>query len=256
MDIRGARGGTFGALALLVCAAAQGSGSILWSPDHKLYAVSLPGKRIEKGEERERFVIYTERGEEIAVAHIWEIEPDGTMRVGIRGCERWGWIESTRLFCEGSINPSTGVYLVFDAKSGRELRELFGNNFVWSPDHSLIANFGNVPHFSSVEQKSDSVEIQGKRLYPDEKDTEQHWFRSELVWSPDNRSVAVVDHRRKQGALYLVIVGVNGRNSEYKLRWQIPLEEWFPNLDFSVRWGGHHATVQYSGAEQTFSINH
>jgi hypothetical protein len=34
------------------------------------------------------------------------------------------------------------------------------------------------------------------------------------------------------------------------------LEEWFPNLDFSVRWGGNNATVQYAGEEQTFSINH
>ena len=256
MNIGRARVVTFGALTLLAYSAAQGSDSILWSPDHKLYAVSLPGKRIEKGEERERFVIYTERGEEIAVAHIWNIEPDGTWRVGIRGCERWGWIESARLFCEGSINPSTGVYLEFDAKSGRELRELIGNNFVWSPDRSLIANFGNVPHFSWVEQKSDSVEIQGKRLYPDEKDTEQHWFRSELVWSPDNRSLAVVDHRRKQGSLYLVIVGVTGRISEYKLHWQIPLEEWVPKLDFSVRWSGHIATVQYAGEEQTLSVDY
>src|SRR5579859_7367290 len=105
------------AIVFFPCTRAGGEDSPVWSPDHILYAVDSPGERVGKGQERERLVVFNQRGKKIAVAHICETEPDGTMRVGIRGCESWGWVDSTRLFCEGSINPSTGIYLVFDARS-------------------------------------------------------------------------------------------------------------------------------------------
>src|SRR5712692_195131 len=121
------------------------------SPDRTLYVVAEPGQRVGKGEERERLVIHTAGGAQVAIAHVWLVEPDGTGRVGIRGCEDWGWVDNSRLFCRGTINPSTEIYLVFDAKTGNELQELGGTNFVWSPDHGHLASFGNVPHFTNVE---------------------------------------------------------------------------------------------------------
>jgi len=96
---------------------------LAWSPDHKLFAVELPGQQIGKGIERERLVIYSITGDRVAIAHVWDVEPDGTMRAGIRGCEIWGWIDAQKLFCEGSVNPHVGVYLTFDANTGRELGE-------------------------------------------------------------------------------------------------------------------------------------
>ena len=154
------------------------------------------------------------------LTHVWLVEPDGTSRAGIRGCESWGWVDSTRLFCEGTINPNYGVYLVFDARTGRELQELIGTGFVWSPDRSRIADVEDARELGTVSDNSNSIEVQGKPVFPSEKDSDLHWFRSGLVWSPDSRYIAVVDLRRNQGSLFLVVVGVTGSTFEHKLDWQ------------------------------------
>jgi len=216
---------------------------VVWSPDHKLYAVDSPGRQVGKGQERERVVIFTDQGKEIAVAHVWLVQPDGTYRAGIRGCESWGWVDSTRLFCEGTINPNYGVYLVFEARSGRELRELVGTGFVWSPDRSHIADVGDARDLGTVSDNSNSIEIDGKLVFPSEKDADLHWFRSELTWSPDGRYIAVADFRQKQGSLYLVVVGVTGSRFEQKLQWQGKAVEWPPDLDFSLRWAGNQIVI-------------
>ncbi len=112
----------------------------IWSPDRTLYAEDRAGEKVGQGQERERFVIYTSAGQQLAIAHVWLVQPDGAYRAGIRGCESWGWVDNARLYCEGSINPHVGIYLVFDAKTGAELNEFAGIDFVWSPDKSSVAN--------------------------------------------------------------------------------------------------------------------
>jgi len=224
------------------------------SPDRTLYAVAERGQRVGKGEERERLVIYTARGARVAIAHVWLVEPDGVGRAGIRGCEDWGWVDSTRLFCEGTINPSTGIYLVFEAKTGNELHEFVGSHFVWSPDHRYLTNCGNVPQFSSEEGKSDSLELQGKPLYPSPGDPEQHWFRSLPVWAADSRAFALVDHRRKQNTFILIVMTVSGRLSEFPLVSTAESEEWPPSLDYELRWDGRRIVVQHHGTQQIVNI--
>ncbi|HXW16151.1 MAG TPA: hypothetical protein VEN79_16710 [Terriglobia bacterium] len=244
-----------GTVALFLCSHAMGQ-AIVWSPDHKLYAVETPGRQVGKGQERERLIIFTEQGKEIAVAHVWLVEPDGTYRAGIRGCESWGWIDPARVFCQGMINPNDGVYLVFDAKSGRELREMMGTGFVWSPDRSRIADVGDARELGAVSDNSNSVEVDGKPVFPSEKDSDLHWFRSELAWSPDSRYIAVVDLRHKQGSLYLVLVGLTGITFENKLDWQENGGDWPPDLDYSVRWAGNQIIVAHRGRTQTVMMAH
>jgi hypothetical protein len=225
--------------------------TVAWSPDHKLYVVDAPGRQVDKGQERERLEVFNEQGEEIAVAHVSLVEPDGTSRAGIRGCESWGRVDSTRVFCQGTINPNDGVYLVFDAMSGRELRELIGTGFVWSPDLSRIAYVGDARDLGTVSDNSNSIELDGKPAFPSEKDADLHWFRSGLVWSPDSRYIAVADFRQKQGSLYLVVVGLNGSRFEQKLPWQEKAVEWPPDLDFSLRWTGNQIVVGHDKWTQT-----
>jgi len=188
------------------------------------------------------------------LTHVWLVEPDGTSRAGIRGCESWGWVDSTRLFCEGTINPNYGVYLVFDARTGRELQELIGTGFVWSPDRSRIADVEDARELGTVSDNSNSIEVQGKPVFPSEKDSDLHWFRSGLVWSPGSRYIAVVDLRRNQGSLFLVVVGVTGSTFEHKLDWQENGGDWPPELDFSVRWVGAEIIVTHGGRTQTVKM--
>ena len=230
--------------------------TVAWSPDHKLYAADSPGGQVGKGKDRERLEVFDAEGKAIAVAHVWLVEPDGTYRAGIRGCESWGWVDSTRVFCEGTINPDNGVLLVFDAKSGRELHELIGTGFVWSPDRSRIADVGDARDLGTVSENSNSIELEGKPLFPSEKDTDLHWFRSRLVWSPDSRYIAVADFRQKQGAFYLVVVGLTGSRFEQKLAWQEKAIEWPPDLDFSLSWTGNQIVVTHDLWTQAVVIPH
>jgi hypothetical protein len=171
------------------------------------------------------------------------------MRVGIRGCERWGWVDSTRLFCEGSFNPSGGIYLVFDAKSGRELSENIGGGFLWSPDRHFLAHLGNVPHWASDEIKSDSL-VMDNLVYPRNEET-GHRFRSDLTWSPDSKSVAVVDHRVNEW-LYLVVAR-NDEIIERKLPWRERAGECPEPTNTSVRWRGEALMVQHAGHHKAVS---
>lgn len=244
-----------GAAAALFLYPREPGDTVVWSPDHKLYAIDAPGQQVGKGLERERLEVFNEQGQETAVAHVWLVEPDGANRAGIRGCESWGWVDSARLFCEGTINPDNGVYLVFDARSGRELRELIGTEFVWSPDRTEIADVGDARDMGAVSEKSDSIEVQGKAVFPSAQDTEAHWFRSALVWSPDSRSLAIADERHAQGSLYLEVIGLSGSRFEHKLPWQEKSEDWPADHDFSLRWDADHLIVEHGGRTETVVIS-
>jgi hypothetical protein len=205
--------------------------------------------------ERERFSVFASGGQPVSVIHIWLTEPDGTGRTDIRGCESSGWIDSNRFFCEGSINPSTGIYRWFNARTGKELGEAEGTQFKWSPDRAVLAHFGNVPHFSDVAGKTDSLQI-GAQTWPvgSQADSEQHWFRSELSWTTDSKCVAVVDHQRRiRKAFFLEIVEAKtGNATEYKLLWSDETDEGYPNHDFEIQWSAGKVTVRHAGTEQTF----
>jgi hypothetical protein len=225
------------------------------SPDKTLYAVQEKGQRIGQGEERERVSVFTSAGKLVSVLHIWLTESDGTFRVGIRGCESSGWIDSSRFFCEGSLNPSTGVYRWFDARTGKELGEALGTQFTWSPDYTELACFGNVPHFSDVDAKSDSLNV-GAHTWPPESppDPEQHWFRSDLSWSPDGKSVAIVDHQRRiRKAFFLEILdSKTGKRTEHRLQWPDEVDDGYPDHDFNIEWTASQVAVRHDGTVRTF----
>jgi len=226
------------------------------SPDNKFYAVEEKSQKVGQGEEIERVSIFTADGKLVSVLHVWLTEPDGMGRIYFRGCESSGWIDSTRFFCEGSFNPSQEIYRWFDVRTGKEIGETAGSEFTWSPDHTKLAQFGNVGHFWPEDVKSDWVEI-GSKTWPANlaHDPEQHWFRSVLTWSPDSKLIAVVDHQRRiRKAFFLEIVDAKtGKATEHKLQWPDEADEWYPDHDFIIEWTGNQVTVEHADVVQTFS---
>jgi len=206
---------------------------IEWSPDKKLYAIILPGKIVGKRESCQRFEIHVADSKPISMVYVGESDP------APRGCERWGWIDSKRIYCEGSLNPSTGVYLYYDARPGRQMGERWGNEFTWSPDKSKIANFGNVPHFSDWDRKSDSLEIENYK-FPKEEGTERHIFRSAIYWSPDNKKAAIVDHQLQKNAFFLIVISAEtGEIFMRQLKYNETVkDEWPGNLNYLLKWNG------------------
>jgi hypothetical protein len=220
--------------------AQEETGEKHWSPDRALYAIRMPGEKVGKGIARERFGIYAANGKQISMIYIWETDPDGAVIAPeIRGCEKWGWIDASRLFCEGSSNPSTGVYRYFNARLGQEIGERVGSEFTWSPDISTIANFGNVPHFMDWDRKSDTLEIE-KYRYPDKENGIRHLFRSQIAWSPDSRWAAIVDQECYQhacGFRLIVVRSKTGGQILCGLKYhEMDKEEWPGKHDFSLEW--------------------
>jgi hypothetical protein len=119
-----------------------------------------------------------------------------------------------------------------------------------------LANFGNVPHFTEDEAKSESLDVADHTWPPElSPDHEQHWFHSDLSWSPDSKSVAIVDHqRRNRKTFYLEIFdSKTGARTEHKLQSADEADEWYPSHDFDIQWSASQVTVRHSGMSQTFS---
>jgi hypothetical protein len=241
-------------LVLLLRSSVAAQGERKPSPDRTRYAVIGSSRVPGKGETRGQVLIYTNAGVLVAVASQWLVEPDGTGRVGVRGCERWGWVDDRRVFCEGTINPSTAIHRVFDATSGVELGEFGGAHFVWSPDGSRLAHYGNVPHFSDWATKSDSLEFGNDVVYPDETDLELHRFRSDLVWSPDSRFVAVVDHVQRANRLLLVTASASGAIKATPLPWAVTRVDYPAPEDMTLRWSAGRVVVSHGGRHHTVDV--
>jgi len=238
---------------LFLCLHAIGA-TVAWSPDHRRYAADSPGQQVGKGQERERLEIFDEKGKQIAVAHVWLVEPDGTNRAGIRGCESWGWVDSAPVFYQGTADPDSGVYLVFDARRGRELQESIGTGFVWSPHHASIANVGDARVLGTVSENSDSIEVEGKLVFPSQKDSRLHWFRSPLVRSPDSHHIAVADFPSE--------AGIGAFDRRWSCRRRLRAESGLAGggrrlaaaISFSVQWVEHQITANRLPPSPAFTL--
>lgn len=79
---------------------------LLWCPNHALRLKAyFHAPHAGRGEEIEEVVVFDSENKEVATAHVWLTEPDGTLRVRIRGCEKLGWLDNARFFCEGTASP-------------------------------------------------------------------------------------------------------------------------------------------------------
>ncbi len=126
------------------------------------------------------------------------------------------WASESVVAAECHYNPSLSYYYEVDATRGKVLSELHGYGFVRSPDNSKVAHAGWVMHFAPPWLKSEYLQVGNTVLYPlsperkpvDLKPLEHppsvvtrkelvyagvHEFRRPFVWSPDSRTVGLVD---------------------------------------------------------------
>jgi hypothetical protein len=117
-----------------------------------------------------------------------------------------GWRGSGRVWAVGHVNPSTSMYLEWDAASGRLLAEQAGSRFTVSPDGRSVAWVENVPHGAPPPHDRATLIIDGKPVWPD--DPRYHRVRGKLAWSPDSRRLAFLDDVEE--AMELVTLGQEG----------------------------------------------
>ena len=149
-------------------------------------------------------------GQQLAAIAIKPLGPD-EVASGMRAVEYLEWVGRDRILVGGSINPSSGEYLVVDTASGQVVQELIddGGGIAVSPDGAHIATIGDAPHFSQGRPRTGKLVVDGNEVLslaalgvsPD----------SRPLWSPDGKALAL--QVRGRGERPGVLVWNRGRRS-------------------------------------------
>ncbi|HEX6084957.1 MAG TPA: hypothetical protein VF266_10565 [Thermoanaerobaculia bacterium] len=138
--------------------------------------------------------------------------------LGITDVMNLGWLDEKRVWTEGHVTPSSGMYHEWDVATGKVLTERLGAWFAPSPDGASLAYREHVPHGAPA-SLGDRVLVNERVVFPADDDTRPHRVRG-ITWSGSGqltvadevggeRSNVVVDLRRG-GASRRVTVQSNG----------------------------------------------
>lgn len=137
---------------------------------------------------------------------------------GMRFIEGLEWISDQRLVVSGSVNPSTGEYVLVDIGTGKEVGGYLTDGFAWaaSPDGSHAAYVGYVPHFTPEEKRRPQFCLDSEcgfdkpfERYPGP--TPHLEFTGPPVWSPDGRAAAIVAENYDTKAESVIVRQVGGK---------------------------------------------
>jgi len=126
------------------------------------------------------------------------------------------WTAEDRLAAVCHINPSLNAYIETDIRTGKTIRDLLGYGFTPSPDGSLVAYVGWIPHFAPPYAQSNYLQVERRTVYPLPPGVSPiereglvepppvvrvdgptyrgiHQFLPGLSWSPDSRWIALID---------------------------------------------------------------
>ena len=126
------------------------------------------------------------------------------------------WTADNTIAAECHINPSLSEYIEINFSTRQTVRDLFGFNFVASPDGQGVAHVGWIPHFAPPYAQSNYLQIDNLIIYPlpkgrgpvEQKDLAEppnvveqkgltyagiHEFTPQMTWSPDSRHIALID---------------------------------------------------------------
>lgn len=126
------------------------------------------------------------------------------------------WAGSSAVALEGSFNPYRCGFWIIDVVSGKVLRESGGacRSFQLSPDARHVLARGVTPGVEE-EKARDSVWIDENVSYPFRNSDVK--FVSPCSWSPDGRTVAVVESVVSSAEKNLVLVDTGGKSSHIAL---------------------------------------
>jgi len=124
-----------------------------------------------------------------------------TAELGINGILQIGWLDAERVWVEGHVTPSSGIFYVWNVRTGERLDERWGSWFAPSPDGKMIAQVEHVPHGSPINSR---VVIDGHAVYESD-----HGHLRHLVWSHDGSMLAFVES--SHGTDTVVAIDPTGR---------------------------------------------
>lgn len=129
-----------------------------------------------------------------------------TDEAGINAVLQLGWLDDRRVWVEGHVTPSSGIYYAWDASSGKQLDERWGSWFAPSPNGKHVAQVEHVPHGARMRPH---LLIDGEIAYPR---GAVAGALSQLTWSPDGNALAFVEAAGERASV--VVIGAGGRLRE------------------------------------------
>jgi len=171
----------------------EGIGAVSASPEGGLLAYTRPFR----GSEKPSAVVVVRR--DGSVVRMIRITAD----LGINAVLQLGWLDAHRVWLEGHGTPSSGIFYVWDVRTGERVDERWGSWFAPSPDGRVIAQVEHIPHGAPL---SPNIVIDGKPIYAAE-GASTHI--AHLVWSSDGAALAFVECDSK-GAESVVAIRPTG----------------------------------------------
>lgn len=142
------------------------------------------------------------------------------LTAGINAVLDLGWLSNDRLWTEGHVTPSSGLYHEWPIGSARPERERWGALFSPSPDGRSVAYLAHVPHGAPESFRSAIVMIDDRQVYPAKGDDRPHRVIGAIRWigtdrlafaeSTNGEATLVVIDARTRRILRQSTIGSNG----------------------------------------------
>jgi len=140
----------------------------------------------------------------------------------MRGVESFDWMGEQHLLLSGSLNPSTGEYVVIDVATGLTVASYYteGSSFVPSPDGSHVAYVGLIPHFTPEDQRRPMFCLDDECLFGQpargyQRGATHLEYDLPPIWAPDGSSVAMLARNFDTHVQSVVVRRAGGTSVEF-----------------------------------------
>jgi hypothetical protein len=170
---------------------------------------------------------------------------------GMRFVERLQWMSNRRLAVSGSVNPSTGEYVVVDVETGLEVAWYAVDGFNWSasPDGMHVAYVGNVVHFTPEADRRPQLCVDDE-CRPGTQPTgypglDRHLeYTMAPIWSHDGSAVAITAEDYETNKPSVIVRRLQGKPVQYSPA----------NSDAKIRISWDSGTLELRAGQATWRL--
>lgn len=199
-----------------------GREQMLWAPDGNRFAYLSEQTERREGELVHHVIVRNIRGD--SVNEFPAYRPGRPAQLD--------WVDDRHL---GYVAPGDGdsggdVFVIHEVETAEIVRVHRGRGFIWSPGRERLAYVSGT--------RSHTVEIDGRPIWPGESASRRRRIVSELVWSPDGRSLTFLSlaGRRTELVVLLELDDPDGH-----LSWPLPAKAAAPTN--KLFWGESRVTI-------------
>jgi len=171
-----------------------------WSPDGRALAFRSPTDRTKA---LGSFHVISEDGKQVRQ---YLFRPTQTPIAGMNWLEDIRWMGNSRVLLQGGVNTNNCEAVLMDLTTGKEVNSFVGlcGGFVVSPDGAHVALTCAPGVFAHEDDWRQCLDIDANRAYTPLEAKGR--LMANPVWSPDSKSLAVLEHNIETKQKHIVII--------------------------------------------------